>query len=338
MKTFIFSLPARLKSFNEKLDVKGALCGKSWEVFNDEGVKQLFIFNTDGTLLITTNGKVVKSSWQYISANSSVLITTDDETTMFHPAFYDNIIFALQQDGVERYLFMVDEKDRQVFPELTLQSLTSYFENKQREIIEAIPQEKEPATNLIDEERARENNDKAAAWVEAVNETRTAYAFSLALWGLFLLVPIGFAIYIWYWCLPGLFRYFHIEDLFVLIFPIALIVGAFFLGKTAQKYFYNYFVERKVCLNKLYCADKEAFDRANKKKSVPVLIRFIGWVFILASVISTGVILFTNTDTFYWWEEYGIIMGGLLAVFLWYYLSTGIAKRIENKLGLLRGK
>lgn len=137
MKTFIFSLPARLRSFNEKLDVKGALCGKSWEVFNDEGAKQLFIFNTDGTLLITLNGKVIKSSWQYIPANSSVLITTDDETTMFRPAFYDNMIFALQQDGVERYMFMIDEQQKSAFPEITLKALNEYFEEKERKAIEA---------------------------------------------------------------------------------------------------------------------------------------------------------------------------------------------------------
>ncbi len=142
MKTFIFSLPARLRSFNEKLDVKGALCGKSWMVFNDEGIKQLFIFNTDGTLLITLNGKVMTSSWKYIPANASILITTDNETIMFLPAFYDEVIFALQQDGIERYLFMIDEKNKSIFPEITLQALTAYFEEKEWKIIEAEMREK----------------------------------------------------------------------------------------------------------------------------------------------------------------------------------------------------
>lgn len=158
MKTFIFSLPARLKSFNEKLDVKGALCGKSWEVFNDEGVKQLFIFNTDGSLLITLNGKVMTSSWQFIPANSSILITTDNETTMFLPAFYDEVIFALQQDGVERYLFMIDERNKNLFPEITLQALTAYFEEKERKIIEAELRER-LRTNpifLTEEQRKKE--------------------------------------------------------------------------------------------------------------------------------------------------------------------------------------
>jgi len=163
MKTFIFSLPARLKSFNEKLDVKGALCGKSWEVFNDEGVKQLFIFNTDGTLLITLNGKVVKSSWQYIPANSSVLITTDDETTMFRPAFYDKIIFALQQDGVERYLFMIDEQQKSIFPEITLGALEKYFEEKERKVLEVERKERmrtDPVLFAEQQRRRKEEEEK----------------------------------------------------------------------------------------------------------------------------------------------------------------------------------
>lgn len=134
MKTFVFSFPARLKSFNENLDVKEALCGKTWEVVNDEGVKPLIIFNADGTLLITLNGKAIMSSWQYIPADSSILISTDDETTMFHPVFYDKVIFALQQDGVERYLFMFDEAMKPLFQEMTLSILESFFRERERRV------------------------------------------------------------------------------------------------------------------------------------------------------------------------------------------------------------
>lgn len=157
MKTFIFSLPSRLKSFNDKLDVKGALCGKSWEVFNDEGVKQLFIFNTDGTLLITTNGKVLMSSWQFIPANASVIITAENETTMFHPAFYDNVIFALQQDGVDRYLFMIDEQQKNIFPEITLNALNEYFEEKKRKAIE---EEKNSPIYIAEQKQKRKEEAK----------------------------------------------------------------------------------------------------------------------------------------------------------------------------------
>ena len=182
MKTFLLSLPTQLKSFNDKLDVIGALCGKSWEVFNDEGVKQLFIFNTDGSLLITNNGRVIKSLWGFIPANSSIIITADNETLMFKPAFYDNVIFALKQDGLERYLFMIDENNKSLMPEVTLQALKQYFENKASEIIKQDPayiaarkrEWEEKERRMIEqkkqeEERKKREEERKQAEKEAAN-------------------------------------------------------------------------------------------------------------------------------------------------------------------------
>ena len=156
MKTFLFSLPDRLKSFNDKLDIKGILCGKSWEVFNDEGIKQVFIFNPDGTLLISNDGKVIQSTWQYIPANSSIIITADNDTTMFKPAFYDDVILALKQDNVEQYLFMVDESQQSVFAQKTLQALLNYFDEIERDEIE-YQKTKDPM--FTEEQRAIERAD-----------------------------------------------------------------------------------------------------------------------------------------------------------------------------------
>ena len=130
MKTFLYSIPNKIQSFSKKLDVKAALCGKSWEVFNDEGVKQLFIFNEDETILITNNGKVFNASWKFIPQNSSILITTGEETIMFRPAFFNKDVFALQQDGVDRYLFMIDEEKEPLFPNLSLDTLAAYIEKE----------------------------------------------------------------------------------------------------------------------------------------------------------------------------------------------------------------
>ena len=130
MKTFLYSIPNKIQAFSKKLDVKAALCGKSWEVFNDEGVKQLFIFNEDETILITNNGKVFNASWKYIPQNSSILIKTDDDTIMFRPAFFNNDVFALQQDGVERYLLLINEEKKSSFLNLTLDTLAAYIEKE----------------------------------------------------------------------------------------------------------------------------------------------------------------------------------------------------------------
>ena len=159
MKTFLYSIPNRIQSFSKKLDVKTALCGKSWEVFNDEGVKQLFIFNENGSILITNNGKVINASWSFIPQNSSILITTGDETIMFRTAFFNKVLIVLQQDGVERYLFMIDESKEALFPDMSLATLTEYVE---REIAAAalLEKQKQLKAERAQEEREREEINK----------------------------------------------------------------------------------------------------------------------------------------------------------------------------------
>ena len=141
MKTFLLNIPQRLKLKSQELDAQAALCDKPWTVFNDEGVKQLFIFQPDGTLLITTNGIVSNSTWKYISANRSIIITSDNKSVMFHPAFLDDVVFALQQDGEGSSLFMIDENNSQSFSPKNLTELGAYFSNKEQILIEAEQQE-----------------------------------------------------------------------------------------------------------------------------------------------------------------------------------------------------
>ena len=86
----------------------------------------MFIFNEDGTILITNNGKVINAFWKFIPQNSSILITAGEETLMFRPAFFNKDIFALQQDGVERYLFMIDEEKKSSFQNISLDALAAY--------------------------------------------------------------------------------------------------------------------------------------------------------------------------------------------------------------------
>ncbi len=143
MKTFLLSIPNRLKLKDQELDAQAALCDKPWTVFNDEGIKQLFIFQPDGTLLITTNGLVSNSSWKYILANRSIIITTENKSVMFHPAFLDDVVFALQQDGEGSSLFMIDENNKQSFLPNTLSELGAYFADKERRLVEAEQQRAE---------------------------------------------------------------------------------------------------------------------------------------------------------------------------------------------------
>lgn len=143
------------------MDVRTILCNKSWLIFNDTGDKELYIFQENGSLIASVNGNVLNGNWQYISANKSIVISFKEESYMLHPAFLDKNIFALQQDGTNRYSFMIDEKQSQSFQPKSLTELKSYFENIERKRIEeqeytkqiSIKREEEYKQSLLEEKK-----------------------------------------------------------------------------------------------------------------------------------------------------------------------------------------
>lgn len=127
MKTFLFEIPRRLKNISNEIDVNSFLYDRAWVVYNDEGVKQILIFLKDGKLIVSTNGIVTYNSWQYIPANHSIIISSNSGGRMFHPAFFDNKILALQLDGTDEKLFMVEESLSETIPLRTLSDIEQYF-------------------------------------------------------------------------------------------------------------------------------------------------------------------------------------------------------------------
>lgn len=145
MKTYLFDTFNRYKRFSEELDAKTILCNKAWWVFNDSGEKEVYIFNTDGTLIISVSGRVTNATWRYISANKSLIISGNNQSYMVHPAFYDKTIFALQIDGRDNYAFLIDENNLPATPMKSLSDLKSHFAEKERqeELIEQRKQQVE---------------------------------------------------------------------------------------------------------------------------------------------------------------------------------------------------
>ena len=142
MKTFLLDSFNRYKRFSEELDVKTILCNKSWLIFNDCGDKELYVFQENGSLIASVNGYVNYAKWQYIPANKSLVVSFREQSFMFHPSFINNVIFALQQDGTERFAFMINEEQSESFYPKSLKELNNYFEGIERKRIEAEEQEK----------------------------------------------------------------------------------------------------------------------------------------------------------------------------------------------------
>lgn len=127
MKTYLLDILNRYKKFSESLDVEAILCSKSWSVFNDSGCKEIYLFQHDGSLIISVSGEVTNATWKYIPVNQSILISTKSASYMLHPAFVDDIIFALQLDGTNQYSFMIDELQRDTFAPKSLSDIEKYF-------------------------------------------------------------------------------------------------------------------------------------------------------------------------------------------------------------------
>lgn len=77
---------------------------------------------------------------------------------MLHPSFKDDVIFALQQDGTERFVFMIEENQSNFFHPKSLKELTAYFENKERRSIEERQQEKRILLKQQETKQKKEEN------------------------------------------------------------------------------------------------------------------------------------------------------------------------------------
>ena len=126
----------RIKRYSQSLDAKAIVCNKTWDVFNDNGVKETYIFQDNGNLIISNNGIVTDGKWEFIPANKSLIIRGNGQSYMLHPEFYDGIIFALKLDGTPECSFMINEANVDSFVPKSKQDLISYFEEIERKQIE----------------------------------------------------------------------------------------------------------------------------------------------------------------------------------------------------------
>lgn len=107
MKTYILSALDRIKQYSKTLDAKAILYNKNWEVFNDSGEKEVLIFRPKNELLIVRQGIVQRSKWELLPMGA-LLIETDTTTYLFNAAFVDNNFLAMQLDGTDECMLMIE--------------------------------------------------------------------------------------------------------------------------------------------------------------------------------------------------------------------------------------
>lgn len=127
MKAYLMSIPETIKGISNKLNVKSLLCDKSWVIFNNEGIKIVYIFQKDGSLITSQSGVVTKSKWEYVKANKSILIEENNQSLLLHPTFVDEVLFILRQDGTDYHIVMIDESKYGKLLLLTIDAINEYL-------------------------------------------------------------------------------------------------------------------------------------------------------------------------------------------------------------------
>ena len=158
MKTYLFDTINRYKRFSETLDIQTKINNKSWWVFNDNGQKELYIFQPNNQCYVTSNGIGVQGNWEYITANKSLIINVNKNVLMLHPVFMDDNLLTLNLDGTNQYSFLIEEQNKENFAPNTLSQLMAYFENKERLAQEA---ERKRIDEELKKAEGKKNYEKA---------------------------------------------------------------------------------------------------------------------------------------------------------------------------------
>jgi len=109
MKFYLLDIINRIQSFSRKLDETSLIENNHWVSIDDlEAEKKVYIFRPNGQLLISTNGIVNKSSWEYLG-NGSLLIDTTEGSFLFKSGFLDETLLALKIDSSEKFALFVNE-------------------------------------------------------------------------------------------------------------------------------------------------------------------------------------------------------------------------------------
>lgn len=130
MKTYIYDKSDNLKRYvDDNIDVRNALCNKSWWVFDDDGEKETFIFKNDGSLIISLSGVVTHGNWEFIPANMCIIISGNDRSLMVHPTLVKGVLFVMQVDGTDNFSFLIDERNSLHFVPSAVDEIIGFIDN-----------------------------------------------------------------------------------------------------------------------------------------------------------------------------------------------------------------
>lgn len=196
MKTYLLNISERVRQFNKVLDVKTVLCDKSWRILRDDGIKESYIFQQDGQVIVAHNGKASIGKYTF-PAEDKILIEMGDERYLINPTFSQTKdILAFQLDGTSEYSFMINEKSELNITFPTFQALLDYW--KQKEIEDLKRQERELKQEIEDkrQQEIKKEREKYIASLE-LHKLRPPYLKWFRIVGMLSLVIIVLGCILW---------------------------------------------------------------------------------------------------------------------------------------------
>jgi len=109
MRTFIADIIPSIQRYSQRLDDLTRLTNQHWVSLGEiNDAKKVYIFRTNGQLLISKDGLVDKGSWEYLG-NQSLLLDTTEGSYLLKHGFFDENVIALKLDSSNAYAFFVNE-------------------------------------------------------------------------------------------------------------------------------------------------------------------------------------------------------------------------------------
>lgn len=108
MKVYASSIIPRIRAFSQRLDDFAILTSHHWLVINEDESRSLYIFRKNKELIISNNGIVEYSAWDYLGHNK-LIIKRNNTNYLFWHEFVDDHILVLRIYGRNEYAILFND-------------------------------------------------------------------------------------------------------------------------------------------------------------------------------------------------------------------------------------
>jgi hypothetical protein len=129
MKYYISDIIPKLQRFSKQLNDLTLIQNHHWIAFDvSTESKTTYIFRDNNDLIVSQNGKVIKSKWEYLG-NQTILIEDSEESLLFTNSFFDETILVLNLHNTDTYAFFLNETKTSSTIK-TIEKLNDYLNKK----------------------------------------------------------------------------------------------------------------------------------------------------------------------------------------------------------------